>query len=461
MAKLKLSVDPVSGMRDLLPRDVARRDYAINIVKHTFQLFGFLPIETPTMERLSTLQGKYGEEGEFLMYKVLKRGQKLEKAVDGTELADIGLRYDLTVPLARLMAGHQQDFLPVFKRYQIQPVYRAERPARGRYREFMQCDVDVVGLASLDAEAEVISAGAAALNALGFSDTDAYRMRINHRSVLKGLLDTAHVPSDLHATALVAIDKADKIGIEGVQQELQRRGISSASVTALSRFMSDLETETPMATQATRLADMLAQHPEGLQGVTELQTLALLLAEGPCQSRLRLDPFLARGMGYYTGPIYEIQFPDLTSSGGGGGRYDELLSLFTGKRIPACGFSLGLERILLIMEERDMFPDDLNRGPQVLVAQMDQDCAPYLHGMAHDLRKAQIRTDLFPEVGNLRRQFRYAEKHGIRYVLIAGSDEVAAAQVAIKDLVTGIQVAISRDQAAGHLQTQLQKAQAT
>ena len=459
----KLSVAPVSGMRDLLPLDVARRDYVIDIVKHTFQLFGFQPIETPAMERLSTLQGKYGEEGEQLMYKVLKRGQKLERAVDDaadrSDLADMGLRYDLTVPLARLVSGHQQDFLPIFKRYQIQPVYRAERPAKGRFREFMQCDVDVVGLTSLDAEADVISAGAAVLEALGFSGADAYRMRINHRSVLTGLLDTAKVPSDLHTTTLVAIDKADKIGTEGVEKELLRRGIPADSLKTLLQFMSGLGEETQTETMAVRLEGILAEHQEGLQGVANLRTLDRLLATGPCQGRLRLDPFLARGMGYYTGPIYEIQFPDLASSGGGGGRYDELLGMFAGRSIPACGFSLGLERILLIMEERDMFPENLGQGPQVLVSQMDPDCAAYLHGVAHALRKAQIRTDLFPDAGSLRRQFRYAEKQGIRYVLIAGSDEVVADQVAVKDLETGVQVTVPRSETAGHLQAQLAKAQ--
>ncbi len=458
----QLSVAPVSGMRDLLPRDVARRDYVIDIVRHVFQLFGFQPIETPAMERLSTLQGKYGEEGEHLMYKVLKRGQKLERAVDGavdrSDLADMGLRYDLTVPLARLVAGHQQDFLPIFKRYQIQPVYRAERPAKGRYREFMQCDVDVVGLTSLDAEAEVISAGAAVLAALGFVGADAYRMRINHRSVLTGLLDTAHVPAPLHTTALVALDKADKIGAAGVEQELRRRGVSADSIQALWQFMPGPGEDTETATMTARLEEALAAHPEGLQGVADLKALDRLLTEGPCQGRLRLDPFLARGMGYYTGPIYEIQFPDLASSGGGGGRYDDLLGMFAGRRIPACGFSLGLERILLIMEERDMFPDDLGQRPQVLVSQMDPDCAAYLHSVAHALRKVQIRTDLFPDAGSLRRQFRYAEKQGIRYVLIAGSDEVAADQVAVKDLKTGDQVIVPRRAAAGHLQVRLEQA---
>lgn len=452
----RLSVAPPSGMRDLLPLDVARRDYAIDIVKRTFKLYGFQPIETPAMERLSTLQGKYGEEGEQLMYKVLKRGQKLDRALadsaSGSELADIGLRYDLTVPLARLVAGHQQDFLPIFKRFQIQPVYRAERPAKGRYREFMQCDVDVVGLDSLDAEAEVISAGAAALEALGFTDAQAYRMRINHRTVLNGLLDVSRAPAELHATALVAIDKADKIGPDGVEKELHDRGLDADCIKSLMGFMSTLDEDCPTEKTLAKLEEILAAHQGGLQGLAELRALFDLLAVGPCHRRLRLDPFLARGMGYYTGPIYEIQFPDLASSGGGGGRYDELLGAFAGKRIPACGFSLGLERILLIMEERGMFPQEMGQEPQVLVSQMDPASGAYLHGIAHELRQHNIRTDLFPESSSLRRQFRYAEKRGIRYVVIAGSDEVANNQVSIKDLETGTQEAISRSEMAGNMQ---------
>ena len=221
------------------------------------------------------------------------------------------------------------------------------------------------------------------------------------------------------------------------------------------QFMLNLVEDCPAETMFAKLEEILAAHQDGSQGVTELRILFGLLAVGPCQDRLRLDPFLARGMGYYTGPIYEIQFPDLASSGGGGGRYDELLGAFAGKSIPACGFSLGLERILLIMEERGMLPDDLGQGPQVLVSQMDPACAAYLHGIAHDLRKGDIRTDLFPDTGSLRRQFRYAEKQGIRYVVIAGSNEVENNQVAIKDLDSGEQSTINRSELSGHLRVQL------
>lgn len=446
-------------MRDFLPMDIARRDYVIQHIRQVFQRYGFQPMETPAMERLSTLQGKYGEEGDQLMYKVLKRGQKLDRALEadasGHDLADMGLRYDLTVPLARLVAAHQNELLPVFKRYQIQPVYRAERPARGRYREFMQCDVDVVGLDSLDAEADVINAGVEVLQALGFTQPDDFRMRLNHRLVLQGLLALAEVPPAQMTSALVAIDKADKIGLQGVRQELENRGLAPTSVDSLLSSMSDLgQAQVPHAMQL-RLKTLLASQAESRVGLQELDTLCTLLEAGPAAGRLRLDPFLARGMGYYTGPIYEIQFPDLASSGGGGGRYDELLGLFAGKRIPACGFSLGLERILLIMEQRGMFPPDLTLAPQILVTQIDSALSPSMHRLAHGLRAAGLRTDLFPAVTNLRRQFRYADRLGIRFAVIAGAQETEAEQVSIKNLDSGSQITLAREQAADWLRTQL------
>ncbi len=441
-----IPVVPVSGMRDFLPLDVVRREYVINIVRDTFRLYGFQPVETPALEHLATLQGKYGEEGDQLMYRVLKRGAKLERALQtdtGTaELADMGLRYDLTVPLARLIAAHANTMLPVFRRYQIQPVYRAERPAKGRYREFMQCDVDIVGVDSVDAEADVINAGVAILRNLHFKRANDFWIRLNHRQVLQGLLALAGVPAVQTTSALVALDKLDKIGLQGVQAELAHRGLAAASIQQLTRVMQDLAPVSTPLDMLTALRGLLANHDEGQTGVQELTTLTTLLEAGPAGGTFRIDPFLARGMGYYTGPIYEIQFPDLASSGGGGGRYDNLLGHFTGSRIPACGFSLGLERIILIMEQRAMFPADLVAAPQVLVAQMDATMSSYLHRIAHQLRTAGLRTDLFPAPGRLKRQFRYAAKQGIRYVIVAGETEAAAAQAAIKDLSTGTQVAV-------------------
>ena len=442
----QIPVVPVSGMRDFLPLDVVRREYAINIIKDTFRLYGFQPVETPAMEHLATLQGKYGEEGDQLMYKVLKRGAKLDRALNpeasADELADMGLRYDLTVPLARLVAAHANTMLPVFKRYQIQPVYRAERPAKGRYREFMQCDVDIVGVDSVDAEADVINAGVTILRNLHFVQKDDFRIRLNHRQILQGLLIRAGVPADLFASALVAIDKLDKIGPDGVRAELENRGLAPSSVQFLMNTMSEMAQGSSPEAMLAALGKLLADHAESRTGLQELEALTVLLEAGPACNTVRIDPFLARGMGYYTGPIYEIQFPDLASSGGGGGRYDDLLGYFAGSRVPACGFSLGLERILLIMEQRDMFPSDLAAAPQVLVAQLNPTVSGYLHRIAYQLRADGLRTDLFPAPGRLKRQFRYAEKQGIRYVIIAGESEVESSQVAIKDLTTGSQVAV-------------------
>lgn len=457
-----IPVTPVSGMRDFLPLDVAQRDHVIQCIRRVFELYGFLPMETPALERLSTLQGKYGEEGEQLMYKVLKRGAKLERAraleAGADALADMGLRYDLTVPLARLAAAHSGELLPVFKRYQIQPVYRAERPAKGRYREFLQCDVDIVGLESVDAEADVINAGVQILRALGFDKPDDFSIRLNHRGVLMGLLRTARVPKDLTASALVAIDKADKIGVEGVQRELVDRQLPPESVRTLMRFMAECGGEENRDSMLPRVAGLLAQDEAGQDGLADLRLLMELLDHGPAGSAVRLDPFLARGMGYYTGPIYEIQFPDLSSSGGGGGRYDELLGLFAGRRIPACGFSLGLERILLIMNQRHMFPPDLNRSAQVLVAQLERALSPYMHTVAHALRQAGLRADLFPAPGRLRQQFRYAEKRGIRLMVIAGASEAEAQEVSLRDLERGERIRLDRDQAAAQLHRWLNEA---
>ncbi len=440
-------VVPVSGTRDFLPLDVVRREYVINIVKDTFRLYGFQPVETPVMERLATLQGKYGEEGDQLMYKVLKRGAKLTRALTPAatedDLADMGLRYDLTVPLARLVAANTNTMLPVFKRYQIQPVYRAERPAKGRYREFMQCDVDIVGVNSVDAEADVINAGVTILRNLHFTRSDDFCIRLNHRQILQGLLALAGVPSAQSTLALVAIDKLDKIGPDGVRTDLAQRGLPPASVQCLMDIMADLAQVSTSAAMFLALRRLLSDQLAGQAGLQELETLTALLEAGPTRDTWRVDPFLARGMGYYTGPIYEIQFPDLASSGGGGGRYDDLLGYFAGSRIPACGFSLGLERIILIMEQRDLFPADLAAAPQVLIAQMDPAVSPYLHRIAHQLRTNGLHTDLFPAPGRLKRQFRYAEKQGIRYVLIAGEVEAAGAQVAVKDLTTGSQIDVA------------------
>jgi histidyl-tRNA synthetase len=441
----KINTEPLSGMRDFLPLDVLRRDYVIETVKRVYQRYGFEPLETPTMERLSTLLGKYGEEGDQLIFRVLKRGEKLERALgnEPTEnsVSDAGMRYDLTVPLARVMAEHRGRLPRFFKRYQIQPVYRADRPAKGRYREFYQCDVDVVGSNSLTVEAEVLAAGAEVLQELGFQGHESFAIRINHRLILRGLMEVAGVPHALEGAALVAIDKLDKIGLEGVRKELDARGIPAAAAESLLASMA----AAPAGNSETLawLSDLLESSEGGSRGVADLRQVLLYSAGGPAAAHLHIDPYLARGLSYYTGPIFEVQFPGFSGSGAAGGRYDDLIGMFSGQTIPACGFSLGLERILLILEERAMFPARLSTQPQVLVTQFDDSTVLASLALAQRLRAAGLRVDLYPETDRYGKQFKYAEERGIRYAALLSPREQEAGVVAVKDLVTGEQVEIA------------------
>lgn len=442
----KTNTEPLSGMRDFLPLDVLRRNFVIGVIERVYQSYGFEPLQTPTMERLSTLLGKYGEEGDQLIFRVLKRGDKLEKALadDPTQesVADAGLRYDLTVPLARVVAEYRDKLPRFFKRYQIQPVFRADRPARGRYREFYQCDLDIVGSSSPTVEAEVIAAGAQVLEELGFSASDAFNVRLNHRGVLHGLMEVAGVPSDLEGAALVAIDKLDKVGMDGVRKELDQRGIPPQAAAHLLESMAAAPTGS--AKTLDWLEALLAQSQTGASGVANLRAVVACSAHGPAAQRLRVDPWLARGLSYYTGPIFEIEFPGLSGSGGGGGRYDDLIGMFSGQRMPSCGFSLGLERIMLIMEERNMFPARLAGEPQVLVTQFDAQSTGASLALAHELRAAGIRADLYPDTDRYGKQFKYGEERRIRFALLISPREIEAGVVALKDLVSGEQVEVAR-----------------
>jgi histidyl-tRNA synthetase len=438
----KAITEPLSGMRDFLPLDVLRRNFVVSVIQRVYQQYGFEPLETPTMERLSTLLGKYGDEGDQLIFRVLKRGDKLDKALaeQPTEnsVADAGMRYDLTVPLARVMAEYRSKLPRYFKRYQIQPVYRADRPGKGRFREFYQCDVDIVGSKSQMVEAEVLAAGAQVLEELGFHGRESFALRLNHRGILRGLMETAGVPLELEGAAMVTIDKLDKIGMDGVRRELDQRGIPPASAESLLSTLQSAPAEN--AETLTWLGHLLCESEPGSKGVSELQSVMCYSAGGPASGYLRVDPALARGLSYYTGPIFEIEFPGLSGSGGGGGRYDDLVGMFSGQAIPACGFSLGLERILLIMEERGMFPDRLIGQPQVLVTQYDESTATASFRLATELRAAGLRVDLYPDQDRFGRQFKYAEERNIRYVTLVSPREVEAGVVAIKDLTSGEQL---------------------
>jgi histidyl-tRNA synthetase len=434
-------------MRDFLPLDVLRRRYVTTIIERVYQRYGFEPLETPAIERLETLLGKYGEEGDQLIFRVLKRGEALQRALreGATEntLSDGGLRYDLTVPLARVVAAHRNQLPRIFKRYQIQPVYRADRPAKGRFREFYQCDVDIVGSRSAVTDAEVIGAVSAVLRELGFARQEDFAVRLNHRGVLRGLIQVAGIPEALEGATLVAVDKLDKIGIDGVREELEKRGIAAE---ASARLLASLA-ETP-AGNDERLAWLatLLQHSEaGSAGVAELRQVLQCTAYGPAADRVRVDPYLARGLSYYTGPIFEIEFPELGVSAGGGGRYDGLIGMFSGQQIPASGFSLGLERLLLIMEERGMFPERLAGQPQALVTQSGREHVGASMALAERLRAAGLRIDLYTDLDRYGVQFQYAERRSIRYALLLGEREIESGVVAVKDLLGGEQVDVPTD----------------
>jgi histidyl-tRNA synthetase len=434
-----VSTKPPSGMRDYLPAAVGKRRYVIGIVERVFQRYGFLPLETPTMEHLTTLLGKYGDEGDQLLYRVLHRGDKLTKVMQQTQvevadLAELGLRYDLTVPLARVVAQYGHQLPRFFKRYQIQPVWRADRPAKGRFREFYQCDVDITGTTSLIAEAEVLNAMSEVLRELGFPR---FTIAINHRVVLRSMIEAAGLTAGQEETALVAIDKLDKIGPDGVRDELVQRGIAP---TAAQQLLA-CTTVAADSNNARRLTDLRALLPlaSAQQALQDLATLLDLTTEAPAGAHIRLTPTLARGLSYYTGPIFEIVSSDFSGSLGGGGRYDNLVGMFSGKQVPAVGFSLGLERILLLMEELQMFPD-LQMAAQVMLCPLPETPLAPVVGLASRLRRAEITVELYPEpTAKLGRQLSTADTMHIPYALIVGPDELERQTYTLKHLATGAQ----------------------
>jgi histidyl-tRNA synthetase len=433
-------------MRDFLPADVRKRDYVIGIIKQVYESYGFEPLETPAVENIETLMGKYGEEGNQLIFKILKRGEKLrqetgDKRLESeisslrspvSSLADLALRYDLTVPLARVVANRKNDIPKFFKRYQIQPVWRADRPAKGRFREFYQCDVDSIGSSSMVVEAELISAVSEILSRLGFND---FVVRVNHREILTDILDTAGVSKKLHGDALIAIDKLDKIGGEGVAKELADRGISESS----SKMLLDIFEQTARIigegkdvnrTIVSNLINIVSN-----QVLTELGQLLKFAGECPIQ----IDPSLARGLSYYTGSIMEINVPDLAGSLGGGGRYDGLIGMFGKEQIPACGFSLGLERILVVMEERGMFPPEIAESApaDVMVTIWSEETIPQSLKLAGELRNAGVRVTVYPEADKLGKQIKYADTIKVSFVCLLGESEVAEGKVKLKDMRSG------------------------
>ena len=402
------------GSRDLMPAMMNRRLKVIKTVREVFSRYGFEPLETPAFERIETLTGKYGDEGEKLMFRILKRGEGGE-----TGQVDLALRYDLTVPLARVMAMNPGIPLP-FKRSQIQPVWRAERPQKGRYREFYQCDVDTIGSASPIADAECIAVVHDALNALGFTD---FTIRINHRQILAKLAKALGA-TDQESGLLQAIDKLGKIGQEGVSKELIERGFSSAQVADLWRYLD---------------GGTIPDTEEFTQQLHNIVQIAIQL--GVDENRVQIDPTLARGLDYYTGPVFETVLDGgYSGSISGGGRYDGLIGMFSGKGdVPAVGVSLGIERIFMLMEEMGMLPDT-QTSTQVWATVFSADTRIATLQAAATLRSAGIRVQVSTREGKLGKQFKDAASRGVPFVLVCGPEEAASGTVVLKNLATGAQI---------------------
>lgn len=452
----KVSTRPPSGMRDFLPLDIARRRYVTAVIEEVYEAHGFVPIETPSIENLSTLLGKYGEEGDQLIYRLLHRRDALRRAVEGArddgraaleaELADQGLRYDLTVPLARVVAQYG-DLPRFFKRYQIQPVWRADRPGKGRFREFYQCDVDITGTTSLVAEAEVCSAVATVLKRLGFED---FTIKLNHRELLRAMIATAGIDAGLEGTALVAVDKLDKIGRDGVAAELGERGISPDAASTLLGLIAPTARSASNDEEITRLRAAVTD-PRGAAALDDLARLCRLAGATPAGPYLQVEPALARGLSYYTGPIFEIGVEQLKGSLGGGGRYDELVGMFGKRKVPAVGFSLGLERILVVMEDQGMYPA-LQVGPQMLLCWMGVEERAVM-SVASRLRAQGVAVEVFPEASKLKKQLQYADSPGVGvpFAGILGESELAADEITIKRLASGEQRRVGIDDVAAEL----------
>ena len=434
----KQSTKPPSGTRDFLPNDIRRREHVVGVIRRVYEQYGFEPLETPAFENIETLLGKYGEEGNKLIFKILKRGEH-----EHTGEADLALRYDLTVPLARVVAQYQNEIAKFFKRYQIQPVWRADRPARGRFREFYQCDIDSIGSTSPVIEADILGAVADVLECLGFRD---FAIRLNHRLVLAGLLNVAGVGVDRQADALVALDKLDKVGVEGVEREFVARGIDAAVTAKCLEFFDAAGGERPRD-MLERLGGILGPADTSVENLRAIVALAEANSAG---ARLRIDPSLARGLSYYTGAIMEIAVEGIGSLGGGG-RYDGLVGMFLGRDVPACGFSLGMERIIVVMTERGMFPADVAGSSVDVMVTLWAGAEADALRLAGDLRRAGLGVDVYPEADKLAKQFKYAGSTNVPFVAVAGEDERARGQVTIRDMRSGDQTAVPRTEAAAFI----------
>ncbi len=426
--KVSKQTQPPKGFRDFLPSDFRARDFLKKTISATYEQFGYHPIDTPVVEDTSVLLGKGGGENEKLMFMILKRGDKMKAAIDSCrwhELADMGLRFDLTVPLARFMAAHSAELPPVFKRYQIAPVWRADRPQHGRFREFYQCDIDIVGSDSMLAEADVILATATCLARLGFSGLE---LRLNNRPLVSLLLKAFGLEDGNIGDACRALDKIDKIGIDGAIGEMRQNGISGEICT----LAHDFYAATAEAANLEKIEKMAAlTGTPGALLTTQLREI-VLACDGMGGLDLVVDPFLVRGMDYYTGPIFEVRAPGVPFTLAGGGRYDGLIGAFSGRQIPATGFSIGFERILVLMKERGMLPDFASTGA---VAICSDGTAPTIEIMktASAIRANGHTVDVLVRKAPLGKLLQDAENSGAKIAIII-RDKSGAVEYEIRDL---------------------------
>ncbi|MFM2368315.1 MAG: hypothetical protein RL619_615 [Bacteroidota bacterium] len=435
------------GTRDFSPTEVAKRQYIIQIIKSNFEKFGFQPIETPSFENSETLMGKYGEEGDRLIFKILNSGDYLAKAnvthlenKDSTKLtssiSEKALRYDLTVPFARYVVQHQNEIEFPFKRYQIQPVWRADRPQKGRFREFFQCDADVVGSKSLWQEVELVQLYDTVFTALGL---EGVTIKINNRKILSGIAEVIGA-SDKLIDFTVALDKLDKIGEDGVKKEMMEKDISEEAIEKVQPLFNFTGT---ISEKINQLSVLLAESNEGMKGVEELRFICdNVMKLGLNTSILDLDVTLARGLNYYTGAIFEVAPPKSVAMGsiGGGGRYDDLTGIFGLKNMSGVGISFGLDRIYLVIEELNLFPETVTATSKALFINYGDNEAFYGMQAIQKLRASGIKVELYPDNTKVAKQFQHADKRGIPFAVIVGEKEMESNSFSLKNLVTGEQV---------------------
>ncbi|NND14699.1 MAG: histidine--tRNA ligase [Eudoraea sp.] len=434
------------GTRDFSPREVARRNYIIETIRRYFKTYGFLPIETPAMENMDTLMGKYGEEGDRLIFKILNSGDFINKVDDVTyssknsksltpKISEKALRYDLTVPFARYVVMHQNEIDFPFKRYQIQPVWRADRPQKGRFREFYQCDADVVGPKSMWQEVEFVQLYGAVFKELNL---EGVQLKLNNRKVLSGIAEVIGAKNHL-ISFTVALDKLDKIGREAVIMEMQEKGITPEAIEKARPLFS--LTGNP-AEKLNKLKDFLSESEIGMQGVEELNfimnSLEILDTTG---LTVQIDVTLARGLNYYTGTIMEVAAPEGVKMGsiGGGGRYDDLTGIFGLKGVSGVGISFGLDRIYLVLEELGLFPKEIDQTLDVLCINFGREEAMQSFKLIKKLRDKGVKADLYPQKAKMQKQMKYANNRQVPYVVLIGEEELNQGVFVVKDMVKGTQ----------------------